>query len=154
MPYMPAYFTNIFHIERKQCHLSSASMVFQQNIGSKFLPKINSIKPKTMTFVRCSIGWTVFQKRINGSENFYRDWSDYKRGFGDIAKEFWLGNDILNRITASQAYVLRVDMEDFDGARKYAAYDAFNISSEAQKYKLHLGTYSGKFNSALKIEKS
>ena len=132
---MPAYLTNIFHIKRTQCHLSSAS-----------------IKPKTMTFVCCSTGWTVSQKRINGSENFYRDWRNYKRGFGDIAKEFWLGNDHLNRITASQAYVLRVDMEDFDGATKYAAYDAFSISSEAQKYKLGIGTYSGKLNSALKIE--
>ena len=29
-------------------------------------------------------GWSVFQKRLNGSVDFYRDWNDYKHGFGDL----------------------------------------------------------------------
>jgi ficolin len=36
-------------------------------------------------------GWTVFQNKINGEENFIRDWNDYKKGFGDLNGEFGLG---------------------------------------------------------------
>lgn len=33
----------------------------------------------------------LFQRRINGSVNFRRDWFDYENGFGSRESEFWLG---------------------------------------------------------------
>ena len=65
-------------------------------------------------------GWTVFQRRLNGSVDFYRDWSSYKNGFGDLHDEFWLGNDNLHRLTAAGSVSLRVDLEDFEGNITYA----------------------------------
>ena len=88
-------------------------------------------------------GWTVFQKRMNGSIDFYRDWADYKRGFGNLNGEFWLGLDKIHRLTSSGGYKLRVDLEDFAGNAVYAEYHSFEVKSEGTKYQLSIGNYSG-----------
>ena len=88
-------------------------------------------------------GWTVFQKKIDGSIDFYRNWTDYKNGFGNLDGEVWLGLDKINRLTISEQCKLRVDLEDWEGNSAYAEYDAFDISNGATKYQLSIGTYSG-----------
>ena len=88
-------------------------------------------------------GWTVFQRRQDGSVNFYRGWRDYKSGFGQLTSEFWLGNDKIHRLTASRASSLRVELEDWNGVRVYAKYGRFNIGDEQAKYRLEVSSYSG-----------
>jgi ficolin len=91
-------------------------------------------------------GWTLFQRRKDGSENFYRGWDDYAAGFGDLSGEFWLGNDkIYELMNVSRTDIqLRVDMTDYDGNKAYAKYGNFKLGTAAQKYKLaSLGDYSG-----------
>ena len=84
----------------------------------------------------------MFQKRLDGSVDFYRGWDDYKRGFGNLNGEFWLGLDKIHRLTKQRSR-LRVDLEDTTGKTAYAEYDFFGVASENSKYKLSLGTYSG-----------
>ena len=88
-------------------------------------------------------GWTVFQKRddLIPVENFYRTWLEYKRGFGDLQKQFWFGNDRLSLLTNQDAYELRVDLEDFDGQQGFAHYYSFRIGNELNKYQLTVGRY-------------
>ena len=88
-------------------------------------------------------GWTVFQRRQDGSVDFYRGWNDYKSGFGQLTAEFWLGNDKIHRLTAARPRSLRVEVEDWNGVRAYAKYGNFNIGDEQAKYRLEVGSYSG-----------
>ncbi|CAB4012021.1 Hypothetical predicted protein [Paramuricea clavata] len=57
-------------------------------------------------------GWTVFQRRLDGSVSFYRGWQYYKHGFGDLNGEFWPGLDKINRITSASHNKLRIDMDE------------------------------------------
>ena len=88
-------------------------------------------------------GWTVFQRRLNGSLDFYLDWVAYKNGFGNLKGEFWLGNNNLHRLTEAENVTLRVDLEDFDGNITYAEYTIFKVAGEGDKYRLLIGGYSG-----------
>jgi len=88
-------------------------------------------------------GWTVFQRRQDGSVDFYRGWDDYKAGFGQLAAEFWLGNDKIHRLTASRPNSLRVELKDWNGGKAHAKYGKFSIGDERAQYRLEVGSYSG-----------
>ena len=88
-------------------------------------------------------GWTVFQKRFNGSVNFYRNWTEYQHGFGDLSREFWLGLEKIHRMSMGTENVLRIEMEDFEGEQRYAEYRPFQVLNECEQYKLVIGNYSG-----------
>ncbi|XP_068683391.1 ryncolin-2-like [Montipora capricornis] len=88
-------------------------------------------------------GWTVFQKRQDGSVDFFRAWDAYKRGFGNLNGEFWLGLDKIHRLTVSSSSKLRVDLEDIHGNTAFAEYSSVTVASERAKYQLSLGKYSG-----------
>ncbi|XP_040541535.1 ficolin-2 isoform X8 [Gallus gallus] len=88
-------------------------------------------------------GWIVFQRRLDGSVNFLRDWNSYKRGFGNQLTEFWLGNDNLHFLTSLGTCELRVDLRDFDNNYYFAKYASFRVLGESEKYKLVLGDFLG-----------
>ena len=91
-------------------------------------------------------GWTVFQRRQDGSQDFYLEWSDYKNGFGDLDGEFWLGLDKIHRLIAAGQNTLRIDMEDFLNNKANAKYGTFSVTDETEKYKLTVGGYTGNYD--------
>ncbi|XP_030375058.1 microfibril-associated glycoprotein 4-like [Scaptodrosophila lebanonensis] len=95
-------------------------------------------------------GWMVIQKRIDGNLNFFRNWTEYTLGFGNISHEFFIGLKKLHSITLLQQHELFVYMEDFEGGWRYALYDDFEIGNEGEFYALKkLGHYSGNAGDSL-----
>ncbi|KAM4020401.1 ficolin-1-like isoform 1-T1 [Anomaloglossus baeobatrachus] len=87
-------------------------------------------------------GWIVFQRRSDGSVDFFRDWNSYKIGFGNRMNEFWLGNENLHRITSTGFWTLRIDFQDVEYNNYFAKYDSFSVLQESQKYKLLLSGFT------------
>ncbi|OWF52328.1 Ryncolin-4 [Mizuhopecten yessoensis] len=81
--------------------------------------------------------WTVIQNRYDGSEYFYREWDEYKKGFGDLNGEFWIGNDIIHTLTQT-ASVLRIELEGFPYKKGFAEYSMFKVTDESDGYKMTL----------------
>ncbi|XP_078485313.1 fibrinogen-like protein A [Ciona intestinalis] len=94
-------------------------------------------------------GWLVFQRRTDGSENFYRTWEEYQEKFGNLSNEFWLGLENLHALTRRGRYELRVELEDCENNRRYAKYSSFAIASGEQQYRLTVSGYSGNAGDSL-----
>ncbi|XP_016114109.1 fibrinogen gamma chain-like [Sinocyclocheilus grahami] len=94
-------------------------------------------------------GWTVLQRRRDGSVDFNKKWIPYKEGFGylspDDRTEFWLGNEKIHLLSvqSSVPYVLRIEMVDWDGNKKYADYANFKLGPEVDAYRLTYSYYFG-----------
>ncbi|KFB38439.1 AGAP011223-PA-like protein [Anopheles sinensis] len=89
-------------------------------------------------------GWIVIQQRLTGSVDFYRNWTEYRNGFGDLESDFWLGLEHMHQITNNRPHELLVELKDFKGKYIYARYNEFEIGSETDQFKLtKLGNYSG-----------
>ncbi|KAL4231206.1 Fibrinogen-related domains (FReDs) [Mactra antiquata] len=94
-------------------------------------------------------GWTVFQRRSDGSENFYRNWMDYSFGFGNLSAEFWLGNEFIHRLTSNTPCELRIDMEDFENESRFAKYGLFEVGPKSGGYVLSVQSFTGNVNDSL-----
>lgn len=116
------------------------------------------IKPNALTpfLVSCESkvagsGWTVIQRRIDGSVNFYRNWADYKQGFGNIDGEYFIGLERLHKLTKQKRHELYIKLVDQSNEVRYARYDNFVVEDEDQKYQLSaVGSYTGNAGDSFK----
>ncbi|GFR72414.1 fibrinogen-related protein 3.1 [Elysia marginata] len=89
-------------------------------------------------------GWIVFQRRVKGDVDFYRDWTSYREGFGSLTGDFWMGNEAVHKLTDAHPYELRIDVRH-KGRELFAEYSSFRITSEADNYRALIGSYTGTF---------
>ncbi|KAL7632440.1 UNVERIFIED_CONTAM: hypothetical protein RMT77_017216 [Armadillidium vulgare] len=121
-----------------------------------------------------SEGWTIIQRRgpwdaaslQQGSSStspfsdftlsstppvdFFRDWADYKWGFGNLDGEYWLGNEYIHHLTQSGDYDLRIELYDWGNEMRWAQYSHFATDDELHNYTLHIGEYTGNSGNSLK----
>ncbi|XP_070179076.1 microfibril-associated glycoprotein 4-like [Littorina saxatilis] len=88
-------------------------------------------------------GWTVIQRRCDGSVEFNRNWFQYVDGFGPVTGEFWIGLDILHHMTSERSFQLRVEMADFRNNSGFAEYQTFSVGHWTTGYMLHVSGYNG-----------
>ncbi|XP_062584117.1 fibroleukin-like [Saccostrea cucullata] len=124
--------------------------ILQQNPSTRRKDGVYTIYPdrRRATRVYCDMttdggGWTVIQRRFDGQTDFRKKWNDYKKGFGDVSKEYWLGNDLIHALTSGRNQVLRINMKKFSGSMVYAQYSRFSVARESNKYRLTISGYKG-----------
>ena len=114
-------------------------------------------------------GWTVIQRRQDGSVNFFTTWQHYQvgtggwgragrgrgpapafltflpcqAGFGEPDGEYWLGLEPVHQLTSRGDHELLVLLEDWGGRGARAHYDGFSLEPESDHYRLRLGQYHG-----------
>lgn len=113
--------------------------------------------------VFCREGWIVVARRVDGTLDFDRNWRDYSLGFGSPVSEYWIGNQVLHRLTTTDrdndddndhddCTSLRIDMTDIYGERWRAEYQSFRVESEETGYRLEVRGYSGNATDALSYQ--
>ncbi|PIK36952.1 putative ficolin-2-like [Apostichopus japonicus] len=95
-------------------------------------------------------GWTVIQRRADGSIDFRARLGRYKSGFGFLSHEFWLGNEKLSFLTNQKKYQLVIEITTSSGYLIRVSYDHFRISDAFSHFKLgNLSNYSGENTDAI-----
>uniref|UniRef100_A0A3Q1FYX3 Si:ch211-203k16.3 n=1 Tax=Acanthochromis polyacanthus TaxID=80966 RepID=A0A3Q1FYX3_9TELE len=95
-------------LHARNCPIDCASIYYNGVRRSGFYSVVPSMAGMPLE-VYCDMetdggGWTVIQRRVDGSVSFDRSWREYKDGFGDLHSEFWLGNDHIHDMTTQGRY--------------------------------------------------
>ncbi|SPP85805.1 blast:Ficolin-1 [Drosophila guanche] len=123
----------------------------QVKMMSGVLAEKNDQLSKMNQTAESSSGWTVIQKRFDGSVEFNRNWGDYRDGFGDQRGEFFIGLKKLHLMTAAEPQELYIQLRDVNGTYRHAKYNNFIVGSEEEGFVLKsLGEYSGNAGDSLR----
>ena len=136
---------------------------FRQSTFSDIVNKPKQYKMKnmcgnhhsTITNIYCDTvtaggGWLVIQRRIDGSVDFNRYWSEYEEGFGnlpvddgDTTGEFWIGLRSLHCLTSQGHWELRIDYMLSNKTKGYLSYHHFRVGPASDDYRLSISGFSG-----------
>ncbi|XP_068122449.1 fibrinogen-like protein 1-like protein, partial [Hyperolius riggenbachi] len=111
--------------------------------------------PGKRLLVRCELGeadggWTVIQKNCRKTPSIWdTTWQCYKKGFGDLQGDHWLGNEHIHLLTTQRLHHVRFRVSSASGIQHIANYNSFNLEGEQNCYRIRLGRYSGNAGDAM-----
>lgn len=82
-------------------------------------------------------GWTVIQRRRDGSVDFHQPWEAYEHGFGNLKGEFWLGLEKMHSIAKDGGYIMKLGMSDWNGDVA-SVHLPFSLGGTDTKYSLYI----------------
>ncbi|XP_060666675.1 fibrinogen-like protein 1 isoform X2 [Drosophila nasuta] len=144
----------------KQLVEKNEELKFYKNDRSSCLDKKTGIQEMRVSYVHIfpvpcdselvGSGWTVIQRRKDASESFNRGWTDYRRGFGNLENNFFIGLEKLYLLTSQKPHELYIYLKSSDNEVRHAKYSVFKIAGESENYKLlSVGNFSGNANDSL-----
>ncbi|TSK13571.1 Angiopoietin-related protein 4 [Bagarius yarrelli] len=99
-------------------------------------------------------GWTVIQRRLDGSVDFDQLWNEYQNGFGNLDGEFWLGLEKMYHVTKDEDVILKIEMTDWRDEHQSVQYRV-RLNGEHSNYSLQiLESPDGNLESSLSTESS
>ena len=143
------------------CDLGFRQSTFSEIVNKPRQYKMKNVcgnKHSTITNVYCDTvtaggGWLVIQRRIDGSVDFNRYWSEYEEGFGnlpdddkDTTGEFWIGLRSLHCLTSQGQWELRIDYIFPNKTKGYLSYHHFRVGPAYDNYKLSISGFIGNTN--------
>jgi hypothetical protein len=83
----------------------------------------------------------ISRREAPGDTDFKQNWDKYKAGFGDLNKEFWIGNDKLSSIltgivSSPETFTVRIDLSTCDSKQFWEQYNGFFVGDETTLYRL------------------
>ena len=97
-------------------------------------------------------GWIVFQRRVDGSVNFTRNWAAFRNGFGSHGgadTELWLGNENVHQIILEYGNItcdLSIEGYGYDGTSCIMGADVFTLGPESDYYRLQFRDFTSHLN--------
>ena len=93
-------------------------------------------------------GWIMYQRRVDGTVNFTKNWVAYKDMFGnhgDNTTELWLGNENVYQLLQSYGstqWEMRIEVDAFDGSGCWVVASNFRMNNEAHRYSMNWDSVS------------
>ncbi|XP_060560726.1 fibrinogen-like protein 1 [Ruditapes philippinarum] len=79
---------------------------------------------------------------MDGSVEFYRNFSDYDNGFGNAEGELWLGLKYIQELAEQGTSEVRLDMTNENYGTGYETFQEFRLT-DGTSYKLNIGSREG-----------
>ncbi|KAL0966662.1 hypothetical protein UPYG_G00298020 [Umbra pygmaea] len=146
--------------EQRDSPIEMASDCHELFLSGETTSGVYTIKPlNSQSFdVFCEMtaegGWTMIQRRRDGSVDFDQLWQAYQSGFGSLNGEFWLGLEKIHAVARDTDYVLKVRFSDWREDAETVQY-SIRLGGEDSHYALHIReTSNSNLESALAIDAS